>query len=311
MITNGAWIFLSHSSNDIEKVRKVRNAFEEYGHNPLAFHLRCMQTTTKKGKEELDELIKREIDARQWFVFCESPSAAVSPYVKMEREYILASEKRKVWSIDMSLDMDHILECVRKISLDLMICVDAVYPFNIDSIEMIEKKLIDCEYTIVDADYDGFEERGFIIFVICKNDLEGDRFHDLILGLACHAFEYGQKLIPVLVGEFDYSSIKDEFEIDEYNPIRIMPSGKGVEKIIERIENTQERLTSEEYLMTCFYNKYDFIREPNDIKENANDDDISLIQVIREHAKLANYPRLYIDAIINLNTEIRAMIEIS
>ena len=40
MLNGGCWIFLSHSSRDIEKVRIVRNEFEKLGHNPLAFHLK-------------------------------------------------------------------------------------------------------------------------------------------------------------------------------------------------------------------------------------------------------------------------------
>lgn len=303
MITNGAWIFLSHSSNDIEKVRKVRNAFEEYGHNPLAFHLRCMQTTTKKGKEELDELIKREIDARQWFVFCESPSAAMSPYVKMEREYILESKKRKVWSIDMSLDMDQILERVRKISRDLMIFVDALYPYNynIAHIEMIEKKLADYEYTIVDTDDEEFEERGFIIYIICKNDLEGWRFHNLMSALESYNFSYGKRLIPVLVGNFEDSNNK--FEIEKYDPICISSSGKGIGQIIERIDNNQDWITSAERYM-----EFD---EINDTDVNVSDEDLDnhINWVIDKYRKLVQNPRIYVDSMRVMDIEIRKMVE--
>lgn len=42
MLHGGCWIFLSHASKDIDLVRRVRNEFEKYGQNPLAFHLRCL-----------------------------------------------------------------------------------------------------------------------------------------------------------------------------------------------------------------------------------------------------------------------------
>ena len=42
------WIFLSHSSVDIEKVRMIRNEFEACGHNPLAFYLKCLNDSTQK-----------------------------------------------------------------------------------------------------------------------------------------------------------------------------------------------------------------------------------------------------------------------
>lgn len=69
MREGGCWIFLSHSSKDIDKVRLIRNEFEKMEHNPLAFHLRCLSADTEEGRKELDSLIKREIDAREWFVF--------------------------------------------------------------------------------------------------------------------------------------------------------------------------------------------------------------------------------------------------
>lgn len=42
MERGGCYIFLSHSSKDIKIVRKIRNEFEFLGHNPIAFHLRCL-----------------------------------------------------------------------------------------------------------------------------------------------------------------------------------------------------------------------------------------------------------------------------
>ena len=52
MREGGCWIFLSHSSKDIDKVRLIRNEFEKMGHYPLAFHLRCLSTDTEEGRKE-------------------------------------------------------------------------------------------------------------------------------------------------------------------------------------------------------------------------------------------------------------------
>lgn len=38
----GAWIFVSHSHHDLEKVRQIRNYLESRGHNPLLFYLKCL-----------------------------------------------------------------------------------------------------------------------------------------------------------------------------------------------------------------------------------------------------------------------------
>lgn len=119
----GSWIFLSHSSADIEKVRMIRNAFERHHQNPLAFHLKCLRTDTKKGCRELESLIQREINARDWFVFCESEDARKSSYVNMEKDYVIKCGKKKIYTIDMSLPIEEILEKVEQICADVRIYI--------------------------------------------------------------------------------------------------------------------------------------------------------------------------------------------
>ena len=63
----GGYIFLSHSHDDIDKVRKIRNHLEKDGFEPLCFYLKCLEDDS-----EIEDLIKREIDAREWFVFINS-----------------------------------------------------------------------------------------------------------------------------------------------------------------------------------------------------------------------------------------------
>ena len=123
MKNGGCWIFLSHSSKDIMRVRMIRNAFEKNGQNPLAFHLRCLTTDTEEGKRELDNLIKREIEAREWFVFCESDAARASQYVRMEKEYIKKFPNKKIWTIDMTLSDEEIIQRVEEICTLLKVFV--------------------------------------------------------------------------------------------------------------------------------------------------------------------------------------------
>ncbi len=147
MLNGGCWIFLSHSSHDIEKVRIVRNEFERLGHNPLAFHLKCLSTDTEEGRHELDSLIKREIDAREWFVFCESPEAAQSQYVREEHAYIINSGKDKVWTIDMTTDIDSILDKVRKICLDIEVFISYAH-CDENLIQPLIDALINKDYSV-------------------------------------------------------------------------------------------------------------------------------------------------------------------
>ena len=123
MKNGGCWIFLSHSSKDILKVRQIRNEFERLGHNPLAFHLRCLNTDTEEGRIELDNLIKREIDNREWFVFCDSKSAEQSKYVKMEKDYIYSNNKKYIWHLDLSKPIEEIIQKIQDICLKLKVFI--------------------------------------------------------------------------------------------------------------------------------------------------------------------------------------------
>lgn len=51
MLNGERWIFLTHHSQDIKKARLIRNEFERLGHNPLAFHLKCLNSDTEEGKK--------------------------------------------------------------------------------------------------------------------------------------------------------------------------------------------------------------------------------------------------------------------
>ncbi len=76
--------FISHSHLDIEKVRIVRDVIEEiFFYEPILFFLKCLS-----DNNEIIDLIKREIDARIWFVYCDSKNARRSSYVRNELDYI-------------------------------------------------------------------------------------------------------------------------------------------------------------------------------------------------------------------------------
>lgn len=107
MMTNNSnneiWVFLSHSNKDYEKVRQVRNMLEEQSLRPLMFFLHCLN-----DDEEIDSLIKREIDCRTRFILCDSENARKSHWVQKEVEYI-KSQNRICETIDLSQSMDDIM----------------------------------------------------------------------------------------------------------------------------------------------------------------------------------------------------------
>lgn len=100
--SNEIWVFLSHSNKDYEKVRQVRNLLEEQSLRPLMFFLHCLS-----DDDEIDSLIKREIDCRTRFILCDSENARKSHWVQKEVEYI-KSQNRICETIDLSMDINEI-----------------------------------------------------------------------------------------------------------------------------------------------------------------------------------------------------------
>jgi TIR domain len=84
------WVFVSHSSNDLLNVRKVRNYLEERGASPLLFHLLAL-----KEPEEFWPIIEREISERNFFLYCESEAAEKSPWVQRERKAVESTRLRR------------------------------------------------------------------------------------------------------------------------------------------------------------------------------------------------------------------------
>ena len=96
------WIFLSHSNKDFEKVRFIRNYLEEHSCRPLMFYLKCLS-----NDDEIDNLIKREIDCRTRFIICDSESSRESKWVQSEVAYI-KSQLRAYDTIDLSMSNEEI-----------------------------------------------------------------------------------------------------------------------------------------------------------------------------------------------------------
>ena len=93
----GGFVFVSHSHQDIHEIRKIRNTLEGNGLEPICFYLRCLS-----DDNEVIDLIKREIDAREWFLLVDSENARKSRWVQTELEYIKSKNPRKI--VEVSLD---------------------------------------------------------------------------------------------------------------------------------------------------------------------------------------------------------------
>ena len=106
-----AWVFVSHSNTDIAGVRAVRDELERMGHYPLLFFLKCIS-----ADDELDGLIKREIEARNFFLLCDSPSARGSTWVQREVAHIQSLPDRVWRRVDLEADAVAQLRAIRDLS---------------------------------------------------------------------------------------------------------------------------------------------------------------------------------------------------
>ena len=95
------FIFISHSHRDLEKVRKIRNFLERNSSEPLLFFLK-----SKDDDDEITSLIEEEIDARIWFIYCDSKNARESVWVNKELDYVYKTGKRNTTTIDLDCDFD-------------------------------------------------------------------------------------------------------------------------------------------------------------------------------------------------------------
>ena len=74
------------------------------GFEPLCFYLKCLE-----NDNEIADLIKREIDAREWFIFIDSENSRNSKWVTLEREYITKTNTQKNINYFELLDLRELL----------------------------------------------------------------------------------------------------------------------------------------------------------------------------------------------------------
>ena len=199
---NHIWVFLSHSNEDYEKVRMVRNWLEEMQFRPIMFYLKCLN-----DDDEVNELIKREIDCRNRFVLCQSINSRKSKWVQSEVEYI-RSKNRMFQIIDMEQDLENIRSQVEQfkkrssvfivydnekrclynsIKIELkkrdFVILNRETAWNLENVSSIETSLFDvCN-------------KGYILYLMTKNSTTNGLIHDL---LTC-AYEEKVRIFPVLL----------------------------------------------------------------------------------------------------------------
>jgi hypothetical protein len=144
---SGAWVFVSHSNTDIAGVRGVRDELERMGHYPLLFFLKCIS-----AGDELDALIKREIEARNFFLLCDSPSARASAWVQREVEYIQALPNRVWRKVDLEADPVAQLGAIRELSANATVFLSYAHADS-PAVARIQQALLAAEYRVWSNDF--------------------------------------------------------------------------------------------------------------------------------------------------------------
>ena len=123
----GAWIFVSHSSKDWSKIKRIRNLLDSKGHKPLLFYLKCLEE-----ESELDDLIKREIEARSWFFLCESENSRKSKWVGAEVAYIKQLPGKYYETINLNSSFEKQIARIDRLSIRLTVFVSSTSVDNRD-----------------------------------------------------------------------------------------------------------------------------------------------------------------------------------
>jgi hypothetical protein len=147
-----AWIFLSHSHRDLAKVRQIRDFLERKSHNPLIFFLKFLED----DNSELPELLRREIEARNWFILCDSPNSRASKWVQEEVQMIRSLEGKVFEVIDLSKDLQNQLHKLINLSKRVTIYLSYSYK-DINMARKLAKALRAKDYTVFL--YDDIAER--------------------------------------------------------------------------------------------------------------------------------------------------------
>jgi hypothetical protein len=248
------WIFLSHSNEDYDKVRKVRNMLEELELRPIMFFLKCLN-----DDDEIDGLIKREIDCRTRFILCDSENARKSKWVQREIEYI-KSQQKPYEIIDLSKNESEILTQLKEVRRRSKIFIS--YSRKDHALaSFIYKRLSKYDYDVF-IDYDDLigcgnyshhieneikssVENGHIIALLTENGLQSEWVNREIQFACEYDKTHGQQMesvIPIVIGNNIPDNLTDlqciRFPMDTKDLPDII-----VDAILKRILSPGEILT--------------------------------------------------------------------
>jgi len=247
MPATGAWIFLSHSNKDFEKVREIRNELEKRGHKPIMFYLKCLENDDAM----LPDLLRREIAAREWFILCDSPNAQASQYVRDEVELIKSMEGKAFEVVDLSKELQTELHKLIRITKRATVFLSYSHA-DISAATRIQQALIKHDYRVwFDVDLlpgsdwasetrtalDEAAKHGFVLLLLS---------HSLLNSAHCqreieHALSMMGNIVPIAIERFEWSELPPPLQYVSYLTCFDLTNGPFEERVEELIRNLKSR----------------------------------------------------------------------
>lgn len=224
--TNG-WVFLSHSSKDYDEVKVVRNYLEENNFNALMFYLKCLEANPED--DEAQNLIFREIKARNIFVLCNSIHTSSSPWVQKEIDYV-KKEPHKIYR-EIDIDNMKVRKCTELSNLDDLMNTSTLF----FSYSYHDKRIVDKVYKFL-------ENEGFKIFYENKQIKSGGDIQKKILESVNEASKNGYLLLFLSKNALESKWLQYEFETFINRSDNVIPILVDKSSIYDFPSFLQERL---------------------------------------------------------------------
>ena len=265
MKKDGGWIFISHSHLDIDIVRKIRNQLENQGFEPLMFYLKCLN-----DDDEIESLIKREIDEREWFIYVESENAVKSRWVQSERAYIAQLSGKKVFTIDINRDISKQIENITK---QLKIYISYSHKDR-PVYELIKRALLRRDFLVFDdrdipvgedwmthlqTEIDESVRDGFVLLLVTKNINN----YNWIKKEIEHTTAARGKIVPIYIGDNATLDLTWKFNVRELQGVHLdsEPTIEQIESVVSAIEQRINYYNSD-FTMSCSFQSAKTIRYP-------------------------------------------------
>lgn len=243
--SEGGYIFISHSHLDIKQVRIIRNTLEEEGYEPLCFYLKCLS-----DDDEVEGLIKREIDSRDIFIYIESENSKRSKWVNKERDYISKCDNKTIYKISLNENVD-LKEETLKI-LNKTRCFFSYSSKDKEIFESIKNSLVRKDLKVFsNGDIDPSTPfaysiqtmikeavtNGCYIILVSENSLKS-QFILTELDVAFSFLGSGDLIIPILVGDVELTKVYTYY-LSRYRYLHISatPTKEELDEITSYIKN--------------------------------------------------------------------------